>query len=86
MMGVMINMDKDKCIRDLYNLLLDVNNYAKRHDFSLLRIASAGGCDMYQGQPPIKRLIDEIYINNEEEICNAFGRNPIFSNTKGIDE
>lgn len=64
--------EKNKCIIDLFNLVDEITNKAKKHDMSLFKIASIGGCNMYQGCPPIKRIRDDIYNRHEKVINEAF--------------
>ena len=62
---------EQKCIAELYRLLLIIEDGARRHDFSLLRIPrGASGCDMYQGLPPISRAMNDI-LDRHEDVINA---------------
>lgn len=52
---------EQKCITELWALLDRIEDGARRHDLSLLRVpCGASGCDMYQGLPPICRITDDI--------------------------
>lgn len=63
---------EQECIVELYTLLERIENGARHHDLSLLRVPrSATGCDMYQGLPPICRIKDDILNRYEEIICEA---------------
>lgn len=65
------------CIAELYTLLERIEDGARHHDLSILRVPrGATGCDMYQGLPPICRLKDCIFEQYEDIICGAL-------NTKG---
>lgn len=56
------------CIAELYALLERIENSARRHDLTLLRVPrGTTGCDMYQGLPPICRIMDGI-LNRYEDI------------------
>lgn len=62
---------EQKCIAELYKLLERIENGARRHDLTLLRVArGASGCDMYQGLPPICRIKDDI-LQRYEDIINT---------------
>lgn len=53
---------KQKCIAELWKLLRRIDDGARHHDVSLLRaLPRPSGCDMYQGLPPICRLMDDIW-------------------------
>ena len=43
----------------------------KRRDLSLFRISGIGGCDMYQGCPPIYRVRDDLLMKYEDIIYQA---------------
>jgi len=60
-----------KCILDLWTFAEGIVEKAKKGDFSMFRINSIGGCDQYQGCPPICRIYDELTENNEEAIYVA---------------
>lgn len=53
---------EQKCIADLYTLLRRIENNAHRGDLSLVRIPHGpSGCDKYQGEPPMTRIMDEFW-------------------------
>jgi len=61
-----------ECIADLYMLLERIEDGARHHDLSLLRVPrGASGCDMYQGLPPICRIMNDILDRYEDIICEA---------------
>lgn len=60
------------CIIDMYELLQKISDNCRKHDFSLFRINGIGGCDMYQGLPPIKRVLDSLLDKHESVICSAY--------------
>lgn len=48
---------EQKCIAELWTLLARIEDGARSHDLSLLRVhRGASGCDAYQGLPPICRI------------------------------
>lgn len=52
---------EQQCIKELYDLLERVEYGARHHDLTLLRVPrGATGCDMFQGMPPISRIIVDI--------------------------
>lgn len=52
---------EQQCIKELYDLLERVEYGARHHDLTLLRVPrGATGCDMFQGKPPISRLMVDI--------------------------
>lgn len=52
---------EQECIKELYSLVDRVVEDAKKRDLSLLRIrGEASGCDMFQGLPPICRILSDI--------------------------
>ena len=63
---------EQQCIAELYSLIERIEDGARRHDLSLLRVPrGACGCDMYQGLPPICRVKDDILNRYEDIICVA---------------
>lgn len=64
------------CIAELYILLGKLVDAGKKYDFSMLRPKrSAGPCDMYQGLPPICRVladIDDKYYDIISEAVKEF--------------
>lgn len=69
---------EQSCIKEMYELLETIESNARKRDFSLLKIRDgASGCDMFQGAPPIARIManlldkydDIIYkrVNESEE-------------------
>ena len=70
--GVNKDMTKEqKAIVKLYKTLDDINTRCKKRDLSFARVASISGCDMYQGLPPISRIIDGVYNEFEDVIFEA---------------
>ena len=62
---------EQKCIAELWTLLIRIEDSARSHDLSLLRVhRGASGCDMYQGLPPICRITDDI-LNRYENIIKV---------------
>ena len=62
---------EQKCIAELWTLLIRIEDGARSHDLSLLRVPrGASGCDMYQGLPPICRLTDDL-LDRYEDIINT---------------
>lgn len=52
---------EQQCIKELYGLLERIEYGARHHDLTLLRVPrGATGCDMFQGMPPISRLMVDI--------------------------
>ena len=63
---------EQECIVELYTLLERIEDGARHHDLSLLRVPrDATGCDMYQGLPPICRAIDDILDRYDDIITEA---------------
>ena len=63
---------EQKCIAELYALLERIEDGARKHDLSLLRVPhGASGCDMYQGLPPIRRIMDDITNRYDDIIFDA---------------
>lgn len=60
------------CIIDMWELLEKISDDCRKHDFSLFRIRGIGGCDMYQGLPPIKRVLDDLMNKHEAIIYSAY--------------
>lgn len=66
---------EQKCIAELYALIERIEDGARHHDSSLLRVPrGASGCDMYQGLPPICRVKDDILNRYEDIICEALAK------------
>lgn len=66
---------EQKCIAELYALIERIEDGARHHDLSLLRVPrGASGCDMYQGLPPICRVKDDILNRYEDIICEALAK------------
>lgn len=66
---------EQKCIAELYALIERIEDDARHHDLSLLRVPrGASGCDMYQGLPPICRVKDDILNRYEDIICEAVNK------------
>ena len=63
--------EQQKCIADLFKCIDDITEKAKRRDLSLFRISGIGGCDMYQGCPPICRVRDDLLMKYEDIIYQA---------------
>ena len=63
--------EEQKCIVDLFKCIDDITEKAKRRDLSLFRISGIGGCDMYQGCPPICRVRDNLLMKYEDIIYQA---------------
>lgn len=59
-----------KCIAELYSLLEQIEDRARRHDFTMFRASGISGCDMFQGLPPISRILSDVY-NRYEDVINA---------------
>ena len=63
---------EQECIVELYTLLERIEDGARHHDLSLLRVPrGATGCDMYQGLPPICRVKNDILDRYEDVICTV---------------
>ena len=63
--------EQQKCIADLFKCIDDITEKAKRRDLSLFRISGIGGCDMYQGCPPICSVRDNLLMKYEDIIYHA---------------
>lgn len=63
--------EEQKCIADLFKCIDNITEKAKRRDLSLFRISGIGGCDMYQGCPPICRVRDNLLMKYEDIIYHA---------------
>ena len=65
---------EQRCIVEMYKILDDITEKAKKHDSSLFRLfRSAGmGADMYQGSPPICRIFDILSSDHAEALSDAF--------------
>ena len=63
---------QQKCIAELWRFLDQVESNARHHDLSLLRVRSgASGCDMFQGLPPISRIVADIECRYNDLISEA---------------
>lgn len=61
---------EQKCIAELYALLERIEHGARHHDLTLLRTPrGASGCDMFQGLPPISRIMSDI-LNRYGDVIN----------------
>lgn len=60
-----------QCIEELFLFVENITERAIKNDLSLFRCPGAGGCDMYQGMPPICRKKDDILHRYEEVIDEA---------------
>lgn len=67
--------EEQKCIADLFKCIDDITEKAKRRDLSLFRVSGIGGCDMYQGCPPICRVRDDLLMRYEDIIYQALKEN-----------
>lgn len=63
---------EQKCIVEMYRILDEIVERAKKHDFALLRPIGTGGCDMYQGSPVICRAFDGLSTDYADVLSNAF--------------
>lgn len=68
----MIMTKEQRCIVEMYKILDKITENAKKHDFSLLRPAGIGGCDMYQGLPIICRIFGGISTDYADVLHEAF--------------
>lgn len=63
---------EQKCIAELYALLIQIEYEARHHDLTLFRVPrGATGCDMFQGQPPISRVMADIFDRHGDVISKA---------------
>lgn len=62
---------EQKCIAELFEILDDITERARKRDISLFRTSGISGCDMYQGLPPICRVRDDILNRYEDTIYNV---------------
>lgn len=62
---------EQKCIAELFELLDTITEKSRKRDLSLFRSSGIGGCDMYQGCPPICRIRDNILHKYEDVICQS---------------
>lgn len=60
-----------QCIEELFLFVENIAERAIKKDLSLFRCAGAGGCDMYQGMPPICRKRDDILHRYEDIVYEA---------------
>ena len=63
---------EQKCIVEMYRMLDEIVERAKKHDFSLLRPVGIGGCDMYHGAPIICRAFDGLSTDYSDILHKAF--------------
>lgn len=66
---------ESKCIYDLYSILSEIQEKVHKKDLSMFKTSGIGGCDQYQGCPPIDRMIDEILYRHEEIIYGVLREN-----------
>lgn len=67
---------EQQCIRELYDLLERVEYGARHRDLTLLRVPrGATGCDMFQGLPPISRLMADITDRYQDVLSSLQGSN-----------
>ena len=69
--------DEQKCIVDLFMLIDDITEKAKKRDLSLFRINSIGGCDRYHGLPPICRKYDDLLDKHGDLILQSLRQKEI---------
>lgn len=69
--------DEQKCIVDLFMLIDDITEKAKKRDLSLFRINSIGGCDRYHGLPPICRKYDDLLDKHGDLISQSLRQKEI---------
>ena len=69
-----MNKTEQQCIKDLYLLIEDITEKSKKKDFSLFRVSNIGGCDQYQGLPPICRTHDALLSKYEDIINDALNK------------
>lgn len=62
---------EQECIAELFMLVENITERAVKQDLSWFRCSGAGGCDMYQGMPPICRKRDDILHRYEDIIYDA---------------
>ncbi|CUP39766.1 hypothetical protein [Hungatella hathewayi] len=62
---------EQECIAELFMFVDIITDRAVKRDLSLFRCAGAGGCDAYQGMPPICRKRDDILQRYEDIIYEA---------------
>lgn len=52
---------EQSCIKEMYELLDKIESNARKRDLSLLIVrCGASGCDMFQGSPPITRILSNL--------------------------
>lgn len=67
---------EQQCVKELYDLLERVEYGARHHDLTLLRVPrGATGCDMFQGMPPISRLMVDITDRYQDILSPLQGEN-----------
>lgn len=63
---------EQSCIKEMYELLDKIESSARKRDFSLLRVhGRASGCDMFQGTPPITRIMADLLDKYDDVIYQA---------------
>lgn len=62
---------QQECIAELFMLVENITERAVKRDLSWFRCSGAGGCDMYQGMPPICRKRDDILHRYEDIVYEA---------------
>ena len=64
---------EQKCVAELYALLEQIEYGVRHHDLTLLRVPrGATGCDMFQGLPPISRVMADILDRYGDVISKSF--------------
>jgi hypothetical protein len=69
-----MNKTERQCIKELYLFIEEITDKSKKRDLSLFRVASIGGCDQYQGLPPICRKRDALLNKYEDIIHDALNK------------
>lgn len=62
---------EQECIAELFVLVENITDRVVKRDLSWFRNGGVGGCDMYQGMPPICRKKDDILHRYEDIIYEA---------------
>lgn len=63
---------EQECIVELYTILDNIVEGAKKHDLRPFKIHGISGCDQYQGLPPICRTMDAISEKYGDVLQKAF--------------
>lgn len=63
---------EQECIVELYTILDNIVEGAKKHDLRPFKIHGISGCDQYQGLPPICRTMDAICEKYGDVLHMAF--------------